>query len=96
MRDLFSVKHAFTSQAIDKVQQQKILKLETGFVDLAKEIVDLCPDNADRTAALRKLLNAKMECVHSITHQLQVQPPPQKAPETAKPQEAEKKNEQSK
>lgn len=69
MRNREEVVHAFTpNPKLNEIQKQALLRTEMAFKELATEVVDLVPECADRTAALRKLLEAKMTCVQAITH----------------------------
>lgn len=69
MRTSAEVLHAFTPVGkLPPGHTQRLLRMETLFKDAALEIVDLVPESADRTAALRKLLEAKMTCVQAISH----------------------------
>lgn len=69
MRTADEVKYAFTAVGkLDTGLSQRILRLEIAFRELASEVFDLVPESADRTAALRKLLESKMTCVQAISH----------------------------
>lgn len=69
MRTLAEVNYAFTPVTnLDAIQKAKLLKTELAFRELAQQIVDLVPESADRTAALRNVLLAKFTCVQAITH----------------------------
>ncbi len=70
MRTREEVIHAFTpvGAKLDEVQRMALLKTENAFKDLATDLIDFLPECADRTAALRKLLEAKMTCTQAITH----------------------------
>ena len=56
---------------LTEVQKTKIMKIENAFKDVATDIVDLVPCSADRSSALRKLLDAKFTCVQAITHDIE-------------------------
>lgn len=73
MRTKEDVKHAFSSQKLDSTQSQKILRTEIAFKELASEMIELASDSADRTAAMRKLLEAKQGFVHAISHEVPAQ-----------------------
>lgn len=69
MRTAKEVTYEFTPQGkLEPVATNKLLKIETAFKDLATDIIDLVPECAHRTAALRKLLEAKMTCSQAISH----------------------------
>lgn len=70
MRTLAEVKHAFTPVGkLDQTKQIKMLHIQSGFEGMASEIMDKVPESADRTHALRQLLDAKFWCVQAITHE---------------------------
>jgi hypothetical protein len=46
----------------------RILKLEKIFQSLAEDVFDRVPENPDRTAGLRKLLEAKWTLCHAVSH----------------------------
>jgi N-acetylglucosamine-6-phosphate deacetylase len=69
MKDSKSVLEAFTPKTkLTPGQTQRMAKINKAYQDLAVELVELAPENADRTSALRKLLDSKMTAVQSITH----------------------------
>lgn len=53
---------------LTETQKIMIHKMTTEFCDLAEKIAMDVPECADRTAALRLLLEAKFTCVQAITH----------------------------
>lgn len=60
---------AFTANGkLASAQTMRVAKLQKTFLEAATDIMDLCPENSDRTAALRILLQAKMMAVQSVTH----------------------------
>lgn len=69
MRYTGDVEHAFSSVKITPAQGSRVLRTEIAFKDLALEMMQLLPESADRTAALRKLLETKHACVQAITHE---------------------------
>lgn len=69
MRTREEVAHAFTPQKVNPSQEQRILRMNIAFKDLADEVAELAPESADRTAALRKLLVAKMMVIQAISHE---------------------------
>lgn len=78
MRTRDEVIRAFTPAGkLADGERMRVLKIEKAFIDLATDILDLCPENADRTAGLRKLLEVKRTVTQSITHQV-VAPAPAK------------------
>lgn len=79
MRTQPEIKYAFEPQKLSETQKHLILKTEMAFKELAETIIDLAPETADRTAALRKVLEAKFMTVQAITHPGQA---PQKVVET--------------
>ncbi len=70
MRTLAEVNHEFESQKVDQVQAAKMLKVTMAYKDLATSVMDLVPDSAHRTAALRSLLESKWTAIQAITHQI--------------------------
>lgn len=69
MRTKQEVIHAFTPVGkLDPGATQRLLRMEVSFRDMANEIMDHVPESADRTAALRKLLESKMTCIQAISH----------------------------
>ncbi len=69
MRTLEEVKDAFTPVGpLTATQQMRLLKLEKMFREAAADVVDLVPESENRTAAIRKMLEAKFTCVQEITH----------------------------
>lgn len=85
MRTKAEVVHAFTPVGkLDTSLTHKIMRVEIAFRELASELTDLVPESADRTAALRKLLESKMTCVQAISHvkEVAVQAPSQSAAPT--------------
>lgn len=76
MRTREEIIHAFTPVGNLKSEEQiRVMKVSNAFKDMALEVADLVPDCADKTAALRKLLEAKFTCVQAITHQRPPAPP---------------------
>lgn len=55
-------------EKLDSVRQMKMMHIQKEMEDTALAIMDYVPDCADRTAALRKLLECKQTCVQAITH----------------------------
>ncbi len=69
MRTKLEVLNAFTpNPRLTQVQNMALMKTNKAFQDLAVELIDLVPECADRTAALRKLLESKFTCIQAITH----------------------------
>ena len=69
MRTLVEAKSAFA--AVDKLNQgqtMRLLKLEKAFQSFTEDVFDLVDECPDRTAALRKLLEAKWTLCHAVTH----------------------------
>ena len=54
---------------IGEVQKQAMLRLQVAVEEFAYAVYDNVPDSADRTAAMRKLLECKFTCVQAITHE---------------------------
>lgn len=93
MRTAEEAKFAFTPVGkLGVTTTHKILKIENEFRDLALSVVDLVPESADRTAALRKLLEAKMTCVQAISHDKSLGVQAAQAPEAAAPTAEKKEN----
>lgn len=61
--DAFTPKHK-----LSEGQKQRMLRLEVLMKETATEVLDLVPECADRTAALRKMLEAKRTLTQAITH----------------------------
>jgi len=53
---------------LNQVSQQALLHIENSFIELTRDIFRHVPECADRTSALRKLLEAKMMCSQAISH----------------------------
>lgn len=69
MRTLEEAKHAFKSVPITDEDQKSALTVITAqFDQLVEHIYNEVPSTADRTAAVRKLLEAKWTCVQAVTH----------------------------
>lgn len=70
MRTREEVKRAF--QPIEGkpslVQSQAIMKITAAYQDLADQVMVDVPECADRTAAVRKLLESKFTAIQAITH----------------------------
>lgn len=86
MRTAKEVDHAFTAvKKLSPSQTQRLLNMEVRFKEMATDILDQVPESADRTSALRKLLETKMMCSQAITHQKSPEEALNKAPvETTK------------
>lgn len=84
MRTTQEVEHAFTpNRKLSPGQVQKVLNAEVAFRDFAKTVIMETPDCADRTSALRKILEAKMMVTQAITHQKSPEEALVKAPKEA-------------
>lgn len=69
MRTRKEVVHAFSPVAkLSPAQKQRMLRVEVMLKEVAEEIIELVPDCPDRTSAIRKVLEAKFNCVQAITH----------------------------
>jgi hypothetical protein len=68
LEDLKRAFHPVASKELTEEMKARITRLEYACVEFGSEIIDLVPECADRTAALRKLLEAKFTCVQAITH----------------------------
>ncbi len=69
MRTVQEIEHAFTPVGkLDEPTKSAMLKLQTSFLELATDIEHLVPECPDRTASLRKLLEAKFTAVQALTH----------------------------
>lgn len=53
---------------LTQTQQVRVQRITNAFKELAIELMDVTPESADRTSALRKCLEAKFMCVQAITH----------------------------
>lgn len=53
---------------LSEVQKQAMLKMQVAVEEFAHEIFSNVPECADRTAAVRKLVECKMTCIQAITH----------------------------
>ena len=84
MRTKAEITHAFTPNTkLSVAQKQILLNLQVAFIDFATMIQSEVPECADRTSALRKLLEAKFMCSQAVTHQASpesglIKTPPQK------------------
>ncbi len=75
MKSVNEAKAAFGAVSIkDPGITMRILKLEKAFQSMVEDIYDLVPENADRTAGARLLLQAKWTFVQAVTH---AEAPPQ-------------------
>lgn len=61
-----NVEQVFKATVANEGQIAAINEIENSFVEQAKKIISHVPRCADRSAALRKLLEAKMTCVQAI------------------------------
>ncbi len=69
MRTIEEVRDAFSPAGVlTATQQMRLMKIENLFKMVANEVMDLVPESANRTTALRKILESKMTCVQEITH----------------------------
>lgn len=69
MRTRDEIIYAFTPQEkLGPVQKAALQRMDTAFKELATDVLDNVPETADRTSALRKILEAKMMCSQAITH----------------------------
>lgn len=69
MRTLQEVRDAFTpTNKLSPTQGMRLAKLQNSIMECAEAMIEFVPDSANRTAALRKLLEAKFTCVQEITH----------------------------
>ena len=55
-------------KGLTEVQKQAMLRLQVAVEEFNHAIFDNVPECADRTAAVRHLLDCKMTCVQAITH----------------------------
>lgn len=60
--------HPIPSKEMTEVMKACIQKAEIKFVDLCEELLQIVPPCADRTAAFRKIMEAKFTCIQAITH----------------------------
>ncbi len=69
MRTKEEIAFAFTPVVkLGVTQQQLLLRTQILFKDTATELADLIPDSADKTDAMRKLLEAKFMFIQALTH----------------------------
>lgn len=69
MNDLDQVLHHFTPVKItDEIKKQRLLHLENCYKTMATDILEYCPNDATRLAALQLLLQSKMAATHSVSH----------------------------
>lgn len=71
MRTLLEIKHAFNAVPANQLsegQKMCMLKLTKNIEDLAGDIFEFVPESADRTHALRLLLDCKFWSIQAITH----------------------------
>lgn len=66
--------HPIPSKELTEEMKARITRIEYAMVELATEVLDLVPESADRSAALRKILEAKFTCVQAITHVAPIEP----------------------
>lgn len=75
MTDRTSIQAAFTPVGpLSTEVNHKVNIINRAFLDLALEVESTVPASADRTSAIRRILNAKFECVQALTHQKLPQP----------------------
>lgn len=60
--------HPIPAKEMTEVMKQCVQQAEFRFVELVEELLQLVPACADRTAAFRKIMEAKFTCIHAITH----------------------------
>lgn len=85
MRTLLEIKHAFNAvppNQLTEGHKMRMLKLTKNIEDLAGDIFEYTPESADRTHALRLLLDCKFWCVQAITHETKKPPGPPVEPPT--------------
>lgn len=75
---------------LDTVSQQKLLNVTRAMEDAATELFDNVPECADRTHALRLMLDAKMWAIQAISHAPRPQVENKKVAPAAKPAPAPK------
>lgn len=63
----YDVDRNFHSHKLDENQTRNVMLLTDQFVELAKSIKYLCPENGETILALRSLEVAKMQAVASIS-----------------------------
>lgn len=68
LEELKTAFHPVPAKMLTEEMKARITRLEYACVEFGSEILDVVPESADRTAALRKLLEAKFTCVQAITH----------------------------
>lgn len=81
MNTIEQLKFAFQPvPRLDPGQTQRVMKIAIAAQVLAEELLDLAPECADRTHAIRLILDAKFWAVQAITHHA-----PAKTENTPKP-----------
>ena len=71
MRTKKEVIHAFNAVTkLSEGQKMCMQKLTKAYEDMATDIIEYCPDSADRTSAIRKLLDSKNTAIQAITHHI--------------------------
>lgn len=60
---------------IGEVQKQAMLRFQVGVEEFAHALYDNVPDGADRTCAMRHLLDCKMTAIQAITHEVRKEEP---------------------
>lgn len=69
MRTIDEIKHAFQPVTVrDQGATHRMLKIQQELQLAAENILDLVPECADRTHAMRLLLDVKFWCVQAISH----------------------------
>lgn len=87
MKTVDDLKHAFqpvSPNSMDAGQRQRLMTLQNRAQEFAEDILDLVPDCADRTHALRLVLDSKFWGVQAITHHGPTIAAQGKAPQQAK------------
>ena len=71
LKTLEDIRHEFypvPSSEMTEVRRACIEKIQRALADAAHEILEFVPDSSHRSTALRKILEAKFDCVQAITH----------------------------
>lgn len=71
LETLEDIKHEFypiSNSELTEVKRACIEKVQRALADVAHEVLEYVPKSSHRSTALRKILEAKFDCVQAITH----------------------------
>jgi hypothetical protein len=63
-----AIVEVFSYKPWDELQEGKGLKVREALMEAVRAIIDNVPVGPDRTAAIRKIREARMDCNSAITH----------------------------